>query len=267
MIDESFTFLRTQPATLLGVSFLVLLPLRLIAVLLPGSSLRDARPDRLVDILIDSATSTSGVVSAVGTLLADSIAVFVVGVIYGRLLASWFEGRSPLASDLLVWSIKRSIVLAALWVIIHLVELVAGVVTVGIGGVIAGVFLMVTAPALGAEGGGIRQSLSRSFALTAPRFFACLTVFVLVGVGGQVIRFVLRTLPTIIGVTVVPIPAWIISGVFDLLATTVVVSFTAASALVLYLDLRVRKEGIDLEVAMSRVFPMRKSSIVGPTDV
>ena len=75
-----------------------------------------------------------------------------------------------------------------------------------------------------------------------------------------------RQLPTILGVTVVPIPAWIISGVFDLLATTVVVAFTAASALVLYLDLRVRKEGIDLEVAMSRVFPDKGSSIAGLRD-
>ena len=57
-----------------------------------------------------------------------------------------------------------------------------------------------------------------------------------------------------------------ISGVFDLLATTVVVAFTAASALVLYLDLRVRKEGIDLEVAMSRVFPDKGSSIAGLRD-
>ena len=102
--------------------------------------------------------------------------------------------------------------------------------------------------------------------LTGPRFFACLIIFVLVGAGGQLIRFVLRTLPTILGVTVLPIPAWIISGVFDLLATTVVVAFTAASALVLYLDLRVRKEGIDLEVAMSRVFPDKGSSIAGLRD-
>ena len=261
IIDESFTFLRTQPATLLGVAFIVLLPLRLIAVLLPGSGLRDARPDQLIDILITSFDSSTSVVSAIATLLADSLAVFVVGAIYGKLLASWFEGKAPLASDMLVWAIKRSFVLGALWIIIHLIELIAGIVSLGLGGIIIGVFLMVTAPVLGAEGGGIWQSLSRSLTLTGPRFFACLIIFVLVGAGGQVIRFVLRTLPTILGVTVVPIPAWIISGVFDLLATTVVVAFTAASALVLYLDLRVRKEGIDLEVAMSRVFPDKGSSI------
>ena len=248
---------------LLGVAFIVLLPFRLVAVLLPGSGLRDTRPDQLIDILLSSIDSTAGVVSAVATLLADSLAVFVVGAIYGKLLASWFEKKAPLASDMLVWSIKRSLVLAAVWVIIHLIELFAGVVSLGVGAIVAGVFLMVAGPVVGAEGAGVRQSLSRSLSLTSPRFFACLIIFVLVGVGGQVIRLALRTIPTILGVTVLPIPAWIVSGVFDLLATTVVVSFTAASALVLYLDLRVRKEGIDLEVAMSRVFPMRNASIVG----
>jgi len=259
IIDESITFLRTQPATLLGVAFTVLLPLRLIAALLPGSSLRDVRPDQLVDILITSLNSFDSFVAAIGTLLADSIAVFVVGAIYGKLMASWFSNDGPLASDVLVWSIRRSPALALLWVIIHVSEAVGAVFTAGTGGVVVGVILMVTAPIVGAEGAGIKAALSRSMALTAPRFFACLAVFILAGVGGQVMRFVLRALPTILGVTVLPIPPWIVSGIFDLLATTVVVAFTASSAVVLYLDLRVRKEGIDLEVAMGRVFPATRT--------
>ena len=52
----------------------------------------------------------------------------------------------------------------------------------------------------------------------------------------------------------------------DLLAATVTVAFTASSALVLYLDLRVRKEGIDLEVAMTRVFPEVETQRWGPTN-
>lgn len=257
LIDESITFLRTQPATLLGVAFAILLPLRLIVILLPGSGLRDARPDQLLDILASSVTSGGGFAAAVGTQIADSLAVFVVGAIYGKLLASWYDDEAPLASDLLVWSIRRSPVLAVLWIVAHVVQVALGVFSVGIGALIFGVLFMVSAPVLGAERTGIRGSLSRSLSLTSHRFFPCLIVFLLVAGIGQTIRFVLRTLPTLLGVTVIPIPAWIISGVFDLLATTVTVAFTAASALVLYLDLRVRREGIDLEVAMGRAFPER----------
>ena len=255
IIDESLTFLRTQPGTLLGVAFIVLLPLRLIAALLPGATLRDARPDQLVDILITSLGAFDSFLGAFGLIVADSVAVFVVGAIYGRIMARWFSGEAALASDVLVWSIRRSPALFIIWIIIHVAEVIGGSFSLGLGGILVGVLLMVTAPIFGAEDAGVRTSLSRSMNLTGPRFFACLAVFVMVAVGGQAIRFVLRTLPTILGVSVLPIPAWIVGGVFDLLATTVTVAFTAASAVVLYLDLRVRKEGIDLEVAMARVFP------------
>lgn len=261
MIDESVTFLRTQPATLLGVAFTVLLPLRLIVLLLPGSGLRDARPDQLLDIFATSFTSGSGFSAAVGTQVADSLAVFVVGAIFGKLLASWYSGEAPLASDLLVWSIRRSPMLALLWTINHVLQVVLGVLSVGLGAIITGVLLMVAAPVFGAEGAGVRGAMSRSLSLTSQRLFPSFIVFVLVAGVGQLMRFILRTLPTLVGVTVIPIPAWIISGVFDILATTVTVAFTAASALVLYLDLRVRKEGIDLEVAMTRAFPIKETNL------
>lgn len=266
IVDEAVTFLRTQPATLLGVAFIVLLPLRLIAVLLPGSGLRDARPDQLIDILVESVDATGGVLAAIATLTADSLAVFVVGAIYGKLLASWYSEEAPLVSDLLVWSIKKSPILAVGWILIHIAELFLGVLSLGLGAVVVGTFFMVTAPVLGAEGNGIRKAIARSFTLTAPRFVACISLFAMVGLGGQAMRFVLRTLPTILGLTVIPIPAWIVSGVLDLLAATVTVAFTASAALVLYLDLRVRKEGIDLEVAMARVFPEVESNRWGADD-
>jgi len=220
----------------------------------------------LIDILVTSLGSFDNFAAAFGALVADSIAVFVVGAIYGKLMASWFSNTGPTASEMLVWSIRRSPVLAVLWIIIHVMEAIAGVFSAGVGSVIVGVFVMMTAPVLGAEGSGIRASLSRSLALTSPRFFPVLAVFVLAGLGGQAIRLVLRTLPTVLGITVLPIPAWIITGVFDLLAATVMVAFTAASAVVLYLDLRVRKEGIDLEVAMERVFPKRKAGVIERAD-
>lgn len=257
IIDESINFLRTQPRTLFGIAFIILLPLRLVAALLPGSSLRDLRPDQIADIVLSSFGAFSSIVATVVTFVGDSLAVLVVGVIYGKLMASWFSGVGLTATDVLAWSVKRSPVLFALWFVIHILELLSGIFTGGLGLALA-VFFMVAAPVMGAENAGIRTAFSRSAQLVSPRFFPSLIVFVLVGVGGQAMRFVLRTVPTLIGIQL-PIPVWIVSGVFDLIAATFVVAFTAASAVVHYLDLRVRKEGIDLEVAMNRVFPKPKA--------
>ena len=255
IVDEAITFVRLKPAMLLGIAFTVLLPLRLVAAVLPGSGLRDVRPDRIADLLFANATSGGAVFAAFATLILDSLAVFVVGAIYAKVMAAWFSGKGPDATELLVWSIKRSPFLATVWIINHVLIFGAGIFSAGFGGVIIAILLMVSAPLMGAEDAGIRVALSRSMTLVSARLFSAGGLFVLAGAGGQLMRFILRLVPTLLGINLLPIPAWIISGVFDLIATTVVVSFTAATAVVLYLDLRVRKEGIDLDMAMDRVFP------------
>lgn len=255
IFDEAITFLRIRPATMFGIAFIVLLPLRLIAGLLPGSSLRDARPDQLIDILIGNLSAPGAVTAAFATLLSESLALFAVGAIYGKLLANWYSGRAPLASDVLVWSIKRSPILFLLWFVTHALEFVGGMLSGGIGGVALAIFFLVVAPVVGAEDATFRTAIRRSMSLVTPRFFAGIVFFILVGAGGQAMRLVLRLLPTILGINVLPIPSWIVGGVFDLLATTVMIAFTASAATILYLDLRIRLEGIDLDMAMARAFP------------
>ena len=82
ILDEAITLLRLQPGTMLGIAFTILLPLRLIAALTPGSGLRDVRPDRIADLLFTNATSGGAVFAAFATLILDSLAVFVVAAIY-----------------------------------------------------------------------------------------------------------------------------------------------------------------------------------------
>ena len=255
IFDEAITFLRIRPAVMFTVAFIVLLPLRLVAGLLPGSSLRDARPDQLIDILVGNLGAPGAVAAAFATLAAESVALFSVGAIYGKLLASWYSNRAPLASDVLVWSVKRSPVLLLTWGLTHAGLLLFGSLTGGIGGVVLAIFFLVVAPVFGAEDAGIRTAIRRSTSLVSPRFFACLTFFVLVGAGGQIMRLVLRLLPTILGIELLPVPSWIVGGVFDLAATTVMIAFTASASTILYLDLRIRQEGIDLDMAMARTFP------------
>ncbi len=240
---------------LFGIAFVVLLPLRLVAGLLPGSSLRDARPDQLIDVLVGNLGAPGAVTAAFATLLSESIALFAVGAIYGKILANWYSGRGPLASDVLVWSIKRSPILFLLWLFTHALVAIGALLSAGAGGIVLAVFFLVVAPVVGAEDAGFRTAMQRSMSLVTPRFFAGIMFFLLVGGGGQVMRLVLRLLPSILGITVLPIPSWIVGGIFDLLATTVMIAFTASAATILYLDLRIRREGIDLDMAMARAFP------------
>jgi len=263
IFDEAITFLRIQPGLLLGIALIVMIPLRLIAAAMPGSPLRDARPDQLLDIFVGNLSQPGAVVAAFVTLILESVALFTIASIYGELAASWYSGRALAASDLLVSSIKRSPMLALAWGAVHAIEAGGALFTVGIGGVLAGVFLIVVAPVMGAEKAGPIASLKRSVNLVSSRIGHSGSVFALSGAGALVMRIVIEFAPSFLGLELLGLPLWLTAGVVDLLATVVATAFVAATSTVLYLDLRVRHEGIDLDMAMSRAFSSTRASIGG----
>lgn len=255
VVDEAFVFLRINLPLLLGVSLVIMLPPRLIAGALPGSALRDARPDQLADALFAQLDNPDQVLAAIGLLAADSVSLYAIAVVYGRLAAEWFSSRASSASDVLVWAVRRSPLMLLLWLTAHVVQVAGGFFSFGLAGLFVGILFMLSAPVAGAESPRWFGALGRSVSLVTSNLGRSIAVFVVVAVAGQVIRLMLRALPTILSIDQLPLPTWVISGVFDVLATTVVLSFTAASSLVLYLDCRVRREGIDLDMAITRVFP------------
>lgn len=263
VFDEAITFLRIQPGLLLGIALIVMIPLRLIAAAMPGSPLRDARPDQLLDIFVGNLSQPGAVVAAFVTLILESVALFTIASIYGELAASWYSGRAISATDLLVSSIKRSPMVALAWGAVHAIEAGGALFTVGIGGVLAAVFFIVVAPVMGAEKAGPIIALKRSINLVSGRIGHSAAVFALSGTGAVVMRMVIEFAPSFLGLELLRLPLWLTAGVVDLLATVVATAFVAATSTVLYLDLRVRREGIDLDMAMSRAFSSSRTSTRG----
>jgi hypothetical protein len=89
------------------------------------------------------------------------------------------------------------------------------------------------------------------------------SVFALSGAGALVMRIVIEFAPSFLGLELLRLPLWLTAGVVDLFATVVATAFVAATSTVLYLDLRVRHEGIDLDMAMSRAFSSSRASTGG----
>ncbi|MGI9608247.1 MAG: hypothetical protein ACR2P0_19105 [Acidimicrobiales bacterium] len=254
VFDEAVAFLRVDPGILFTVAVVVLLPLRIIAVALPGSPLRDARPDQLIDVLIGNLDAPGAVFAAFATLVLESLALFTVGAMYGEAAAAWYGGKEVTAVDLLIASIKRSPAIVVAWGAIHVAEALGAVVSVGLLGIFLGTLFMVTAPALGAEASGGLTSIRRSSSLVSAKLGHALFVFILTGVGAIVMRFAIELAPSALGLELLGVPLWLVSGVADLVASVFVTAFVAAAATVLYIDLRVRREGIDLAMSIPEVF-------------
>ena len=255
IIDEAFTFLRIAPGLLFGVAVVVLLPLRLMAAAMPGSALRDSRPDQLLDLLIGNLGQPGAVLAAIISLVLESVALLTVGSLYGQLAASWYSGRSLSATDLLLAAIKRSPIILAIWIVTRLVVVIGGLFTSGLLAIVAGVGLAVVGPVLGAEKAGGREAVKRSLALTTGRFMKVVLVFISTGLTGLIMRLMIRTGPPII-TSQFQLPLWLSSSIFDFLGTVVSLAFTAAASVILYLDLRIRREGIDLDMAAGRSLPI-----------
>lgn len=253
IFDEALTFLRIQPGLLLGIAFAVLLPLRLIAAAMPGSALRDARPDQLADIFIGNLGQPGAVLAAIVTLVMESIALLTIASIYGELMASWYSGRSISATDLLMSSIKRSPKIVLAWIICKVMIVGGGLVTGGLLGLVVGVFLIAVGPIMGAENASPMEALRRSMSLTSRRFGQVTFVYAITGVGAILMRFMIEFAPSAI-TQQLQVPLWLSAGILDLAASVFAMAFTAAASVVMYLDLRVRGEGIDLDMAIGRSF-------------
>lgn len=256
MIDEAVTFLRLDPAMLLGSAIVVLLPLRLIAAAAPGSALRGAQPDELADIFVANFDNPTAVWAAIAALVLDSVALFTVASIYGQVLSVWFSGQSTTTTDVLLASIKRSHLVLAAWIIVHAFEGIAALFC-GIGLFLPAAFFSVTAPALGAEKLGPWSAVKRSAALSRRSYVNVMVVWVVSGVGALLLRAAIEFVPSLIGLELLNIPLWVISGVSEFIGAVAATALIAAVSTVLYLDLRVRSEGIDLEMAMVDAFAPR----------
>ena len=231
----------------------MLVPLQLIILVLPGSSLRGNRPDRTVDIILTSLDQPSAVANGIGILVFESLALFAIATIYGQIAAAWYAQTSISPAELLRAAAKRIPLIIGTWTITHIFIIAAGLLSFGALGVFLGVLFMLVAPVIGVESLSLGDSLKRSRELTMSKLGHSLIVFVIVAGAGQVMDVSIRFAPTFI-LQLVDVPPWITGGVFDVVASVIVVSFTAATAVVAYLDLRVRREGVDLYMATERSF-------------
>lgn len=263
VFDEAITLLRLDPMTLFGISVVILLPLRIVALAAPGSALRDARPDQLLDIFAGNLSAPGAVLAAFVTLVLESLALFAVAASFGEVLAHWYAGRAISLTEALSASVRRSPALVVAWAVVHLLEGLLALFTVGLGVLVAGPILMVTAPVMGAERAGPFRALRRSATLAAPKYVYCLFVFGLIGSGAVLMRLMIEFVPSFLGLELLGLPLWAVSGVADTVASVVQIAFVASAANVLYLDLRVRREGIDLYLASQRVFARERSAVDG----
>jgi hypothetical protein len=252
ILDGAFTIIKARPVRIFGITALFVVPVYLFMAYLQ----RDLLDTGLLDIYSSDpavVTESSEDTSDANTvsflmLVLPSLALVGVATAIGRMVRSWSDGQDPPAGTLLAAVGRASGALLVSWVIVHLAE-AASFLACFIPIIFVMPLFAVTAPVIGVEGAGPFTAIKRSCTLAGRRYWPVVGESWLIGVVAWLLSNALGGLPQALvawfGVGV----AWPLLAVGNVLGAMITTPFVAAATVLLYLDLRVRTEGLDLELA------------------
>ena len=270
ILDAAIKIYRRNVSLLIKLALPVLIPAALVDFIVQTSSLPDGA--QIIDGKLAVPGSDSGTFIA-GSLIATIVmwiaTLIATGALY-RAVAQTYIGAEADWRESLRFGAKRFHRL--LWLSL----IYAVIVTLGfIALIVPGVWMMVAfscaTPVLMAEGIGGWAALKRSAFLVKGRWLVVLGVLIVSGLLAAIVAGVIVGI--ILGFVHVTSPVGYVALDTGLTAliTVITTPFTVAAATVMYFDLRVRKEGFDIEL-LAREAGIDAGSVntdkaVGATDI
>jgi hypothetical protein len=251
LLDGACGILRRQARIVVPAVLLVGIPAQALAVLARHAV--NASADRLVSgDLFNTDPSNAPTGGETATVYAvfflRLLAVMLVGAVLAHVAVADRLGPPTTLGAALKAGLRRWPALALAFLLGHLLMVAGGCALVGTPVFVT--LFCVTAPAIVLEDLSAWGGLKRSWALTLRRFWPCLGFVLLSGLVGTLISYSLGALPLVLSI-VGPLQHvdWAMSALADQLGDVVAVPVVALATTLLYLDLRVRTEGLDLTLA------------------
>jgi hypothetical protein len=257
LLDGGLRAFKLAPATMAAVTAVFVVPTQALL----GVLSRDAVDDVRIGQAFTDAFEASGpadVETGLGgdlflvALVVEGITLAFVTAAVARLVTGWYTGRTAAAGELVTGALRRSWALAAAWVLVHLVEGAFALALV-VPAIVPMAWYAVVSPVIACEDAGPLRAMGRSFQLCKRRFGAVLATCLLTALVHEVLTGALSAL----GAAAVELDvaaAWAVNTAVAAAALLVTMPFVAGVATLLYLDLRVRTEGLDIELAAARRF-------------
>jgi hypothetical protein len=256
-VDGGLRVLKLAPATMVAIAACTVVPVQLLGALVPDDPAHPADP-MLVAWLgrgaaITFAEDSDRAALGVALLALESLALAVATAATAVLVGGWYAGRRPSTREVLAAAGSRLPALAAAWAVVHLAE-AAGSILLGVGAVVAMVLFAVVSPVLAAEGVGPVAALRRSVALTKRRPAMVLGACVTIALADVALRGALSASALFWDDLGLPAPDAVAAAI-AVGARLVTVPMVAGAIVLLHLELRVRVEGLDLDVAARELWP------------
>jgi hypothetical protein len=239
ILRTAFQLYRRYWRTLLPIAALVVVPLTLLEHALGDWVRRHGQQ------LQDQVVSTSLWAQATAGLLAALAGLLLYQVLTGaitRAIAAEVAGQDPGVEQSYRFGFARLGPILVVSILVGLATLL-GLIMLIIPGIYIGVRLAVSTQALVVEGRRGTETMRRSWDLVGGHWWHAAFAVLLAGLLTEVVSAVI-TAPFGAG-------AWLVQAVAAAVATTVILPYGALVGVLLYLDLRARKERLDLDTLNS----------------
>ena len=253
LLDGAFRVLKLRPRTVLGIAATILVPVFMVAAFLQ----RDATSGytfgsgfSTTEVL---ARSGGSVLATYAAALLVSASLFFLGGALAKLVSAWYAGGDLTAGEALRAAFRRTPALfGAFAVLLPLKVVSAALCYVGL--IPCVTLFSLTAPAIVVEDLGPIAGAKRSWQLVARRFWPCVGIVVVATIGSSLLTTVLTVLPTLLALALGDPARWIVLGVARTAVALVIITTLMSVSVLLYLDLRIRTEGLDLELMAADAF-------------
>lgn len=252
VLDGAIAVIKAAPRTIFVTAVAFVIPIELVAAWVQRDTLADSGLSGAIsDATSASGTSRVGVTgSTIVLLVLSGLTLALVAAGVAHLVTSWISGRNPSPDDVLRLALRRSPAVIASWFVVHLIEAVAAIGLI-VPAVLVMPLLAVTTPALVIERLGPLAAVRRSWRLVRKNYGAVLWLVVLTGLVSSALTIALSGLGLAFSFLSF---GWIIDVVCRGASSLVTVPFVAAAATLVYLDLRIRTEGLDLDLDIAEHF-------------
>jgi len=257
LLDGGFAIIKQAPATIIGLTAVFVIPLQLVAGFLgrgvEGWSWDEALDEGNTSFEFGPSLGTTG--SAIVLQLGSMLALVVVASAIARLMSAWYVGNDLTTGQLLRGTLPIAWALFASCVLVHLLEAVS-IIGLGILPLAVMTWFLVTAPVIGAERVGPIAAMRRSARLVSRRFWNVLGAALLGYLVELLFVYAIGLVPLVVSLLLgTEGIGWVVPAAVGLVTQLITLPFVASVTVLIYLDLRVRTEGLDLELRAGEAFP------------
>jgi len=261
LLDAGFDVLRFRARTLFLVSAGILLPLAVVPQALSyrglGGSGLDLRLNLSNGSFLPSETSALGADDLLGALVLGALpllAMALLGLAMGHLVGGWLAGEDPGPAVVLRSTLRQAPVALAAY-LIALPLKAAGFAACYVGAVIVIGQLQILSPVIAFERLGPLKAIGRSWRLSSRRFFRGPGLVLGLALVTAAVSTALLGIQTLVAQLLKENSwGWAVAGGIGTGITMLLAPFQAAVAVLHYLDLRVRAEGLDLQLRATEAF-------------